>query len=63
MLDTGATASVSPSLEDFVDGYVEPLQGIKMNGIGISLDIAWACTIQWTVYDDTGRARLIKTPG
>ena len=63
VLATGATASISPSLDNFVDGYVEPLQGIKMTGIGSSLDIARGGTIQWTVYDDTGRARLIKTPG
>ena len=61
VLATGATASISPSLDNFVDGYVEPLQGIKVTGIGSSLVISDTGTIQWAVYDTNGQARFIKT--
>jgi hypothetical protein len=58
--DTGASASVTYSRDDFVTD-IEPLTGVSMSGIASSLDITGTGDVEWIVYDDSGKARTIRT--
>jgi hypothetical protein len=61
--DTGCTKASSFDPLDF-EGPIIPLpSGTRMQGIGATVDIKGQGTIKWTVIDDSGTSRVIRTPG
>ena len=59
IFDTGATVSVSPSREDFID-FV-PSSNSLTNITGHS-EVSGYGTVKWILYDDAGRKHTIMTP-
>jgi hypothetical protein len=60
VFDTGASFSLTPFLEDFVDG-IEPATEKEMNGINSSVKIEGVGWVEWTIRDVFGHVCLIRT--
>jgi hypothetical protein len=60
VFDTGASFSLTPFLEDFVDG-IEPATEKEMNGINSSVKIEGVGWVEWTIRDVFGHVCLIHT--
>jgi hypothetical protein len=64
LLDCGASASTSPSLDDFVPGTLSAVPGnLSMKGIGGNVRIEQMGILSYTTVDDKGHPFEIRTPG
>jgi hypothetical protein len=64
LMDCGASASTSPSLDDFESDTIRDLpKPIKMRGIGGTVEIRKAGILWYSTVDDLGNPLVIHTPG
>jgi hypothetical protein len=61
--DTGCTMSSSFDPLDFEGDIIPMASGTRMQGIGAAVTITGRGTIKWTMIDDSGTSRIIRTPG
>jgi hypothetical protein len=61
--DTGCTMASSFDPLDFEGDIIPMASGTRMQGIGAAVTIQGRGTIKWTVIDDNGTSRVIRTPG
>jgi hypothetical protein len=61
--DSGCTMASSFDPLDFEGDIIPMASGTSMQGIGTAVTIAGRGTIKWTVIDDSGTSRVIRTPG
>ena len=64
VMDTGASHSCSPSVDDFLPGSLKPLNTpIKIGGIAGDLPVTHEGTLQWETLGDDGSIVDFKTQG
>jgi hypothetical protein len=61
--DTGCTMASSFDPLGFEGDIIPMASGTRMQGIGAAVTIQGRGAIKWTVIDDNGTSRVIRTPG
>ena len=61
VFDTGASISLTPFIEDFVDGGLEECKDDRINGINSSAVVKGEGWIEWTIRDKHNNVCLVRT--